>query len=341
MSKLFLSFSLLFILTISANAQYNLTQANYAVIGDTMYYSLADTTGQTPGAAGTGAAWNYAGLSRLGTSLLVTMRTPSTMTGGTGFPSSTIGYSDNGGGYEFHKVDATSAYQMGEKSRTNTLMTYSDSAKIFAFPFAYGDSIGDSVVGTYPDPFGGTVYRKGLVVTEYDGSGTLTTPFGTYPNAIRIHRIWTSRDSASIAAVIGDIIFDEYEWYSQGTTLPVMRNTFESTSINAGNPTIARSIIFFDSPPVSVIPNNFSSIATVSPNPSKGFSQLQFGLKNHERVSIILKDLNGKTIQTVLEGNLNSGENQVSLSTNGVAPGLYIIEINTQNQKQSLKWLLN
>lgn len=347
MYRIVFTLCLLIALTTGIKAQVTLDTAAYPHIGDTMFYSKADTVGHTPGAAGSSVTWNFAALNPNGNYLRAEGKAPGTVavSGGTVPASATIALADDGGGYRFQKVMNAGAYIVGEKSRLGTIVNYSDSAQIFSFPFAFSNSVTDSLYGLYGDGFGLTNFnRKGEVTTTYDGTGTLTTPYSTYNNAARIHRHWVIFDTATAAAVSGNLIFDEYEWYVSTSHLPVMRYTIENLTINSGGvpgtPSVTINIMYESTPPVGRNEELVVSSFSLFPNPAGTHATIRFTLDKNQACSYRLLDLNGKVMHESEEFNPGIGNHDLSINLDGVAKGVYLLNFSGGEQQQNHKLIV-
>ncbi len=106
--------------------------------------------------------------------------------------------------------------------------------------------------------------------------------------------------------------------------------------------------------PVSVLHNTFSSVITsvqledyvgdleLYPNPSTdGFSQLNMNIKNTvQNANIELIDLIGNKVQSIYNGRLNPSSIGYKIFTNGLAKGIYIVNINLDGINTSKKLIV-
>ena len=74
----------------------------------------------------------------------------------------------------------------------------------------------------------------------------------------------------------------------------------------------------------------------VYPNPATDRLTVEFSLPQAERVTVQLLDLTGKVLRQSTEEGID-GVNQVRLDLDGVAKGLYLLEVNTPNGKSVRK----
>jgi len=83
------------------------------------------------------------------------------------------------------------------------------------------------------------------------------------------------------------------------------------------------------------------SEVSVYPNPASESANVQMTLNGEEEVMIVIRDLAGKTIQTINAGKLTSGAHNISMNLEGVAQGMYTVTISagtsTITQKMIVK----
>ena len=63
------------------------------------------------------------------------------------------------------------------------------------------------------------------------------------------------------------------------------------------------------------------------PNPASENTNVSLTLNNKEEVTIVVRDLAGKTIQTINAGNLSSGAHNIEMNLEGMAQGMYTVTI--------------
>jgi len=66
---------------------------------------------------------------------------------------------------------------------------------------------------------------------------------------------------------------------------------------------------------------------TVYPNPASENANVQMTLNSEEEVVVVVRDLAGKTIQTVNAGKLTAGAHNITMDLEGVAQGMYTVTI--------------
>jgi uncharacterized delta-60 repeat protein len=70
-------------------------------------------------------------------------------------------------------------------------------------------------------------------------------------------------------------------------------------------------------------------VYTVFPNPFSENTVIQFFLQNNQFVKIEMYNVQGKKIKIIQEGNLVAGNHRVTLNSDGLVPGVYMLELKT------------
>jgi hypothetical protein len=70
-----------------------------------------------------------------------------------------------------------------------------------------------------------------------------------------------------------------------------------------------------------------ASDVTVYPNPAAETANVQMSLNGDENVVIVIRDLAGKTIQTINAGQLTVGAHNITMNLEGMAQGMYTVTI--------------
>lgn len=66
------------------------------------------------------------------------------------------------------------------------------------------------------------------------------------------------------------------------------------------------------------------------PNPAADFCEANFTLNQAEKVTINLLDMQGRTVSMLLDEKMESGKQELKISLEGLATGLYFLEMQTQ-----------
>lgn len=316
-------------------AQYTMSASDFPQSGDYQYFTKCDTTGITPGPNGTGQTWDFSGVVPQGAGVTVTYGAPASHPNGASFPGSNLVQSYIGF-YKFFNATTDSLELVGERSVANTPCPYVKKPSLYIYPMNFGYLHSDSATGTYADGFISSVDRKGTYTVEFDGSGTLITPFGTYNNVNRIATIGTFRDSSWTGAAESDVLLGRYEWYVQGNTKPRMILTYTSVSINGGPPQVGKDVWYADQN-IAITEGQANFRMTVSPNPASGQAKVAYHLPSSGEVSLTLMNAAGQTVRSLSKGLQAEGVNASLIDLHDLASGLYLLRLQVDGQAQTTR----
>lgn len=248
--------------------------------------------------------------------------------------------------FSFYKKNGTTSFNSEGLGLTMSGIpigaTYSDEDELYMFPLNYLDR--DSTTFNLSTPTNSLIpftYKKhGYRITQADGWGTITTPFGT-ANCLRVITTQFSIDTITINALpapLNKVGFPNYErkyqWLTLGDKIPY----FEITGTLIGSnftPTQYRykdRIRYF----VGLAEESSQIALSVFPNPSSSEISILIP-KNDESVTLTLTDLQGKIILTKVFSKNFEIINDYKLNVSSLSKGLYILTLSTSIQKQNLK----
>ena len=76
------------------------------------------------------------------------------------------------------------------------------------------------------------------------------------------------------------------------------------------------------------------------PNPFNHDTSIQFALPVDTRVNLIIRDLSGKHVRTIIDDHYEKGQHHVVFNANGLSPGVYFYQISADQFKNQRKMLL-
>lgn len=317
--------------------QFSMSASDLPQVGNSQYYTVCDTNGVDAGSAGTGQTWSYTALTPTGNTT-VTYGLPNSHPSGSNFPSATM-VQFTPAMYKFYAGNADSVVLEGERSIANTAVIYAEKPTLYVFPMTFGYLKSDSAKGTYPDGFISSVDRKGMYTVEFDGSGTLTTPYMTYNNVNRIKTVGVFRDSSWTGAAESDVVTLRYEWYQQGTTTPQMVINYTEVTINGGAPQRGKDVWYADNG-VGVNDPAATLSLTVSPNPASEFANVMYALPTAEAVRIEVLNTVGQVVRVAHEGMEAQGFNTHVMPLEGLSAGMYFVRVKAGELVQIEKFMV-
>ena len=220
--------------------------------------------------------------------------------------------------------------------------TYSDEDELYKFPLTYGNRDSTTFKLSTPSntliPF--TYKKQGYRITEADGWGTITTPYGT-ASCLRVVTTQYSLDTITISVLPAGFnkfgfpnYMRSYQWLTTGEKIPYLEVL---GNVVAGNftPTQVR---YRDKARVitGIQEETFSPVISVFPNPAVDELTI-ITSQEQELLSVEITDLQGKLVGKPFRLESNGPVSQYSINVSGIAKGLYILNVSGKTGRQSLK----
>lgn len=220
--------------------------------------------------------------------------------------------------------------------------TYSDEDELYKFPLAYGNRDSTTFKLSTPSntmiPF--TYKKQGYRITEADGWGTITTPYGT-ASCLRVVTTQYSMDTIFISALPAGFnkfgfpnYMRSYQWLTTGEKIPYLE---VSGNVVAGNFTPTQ-VKYRDQARVitGVREEAFHPVVAVFPNPAIDEITITT-VQQQEALLIEITDLQGKVVRQLVTEQGGGVADQHRISVSGIAKGLYILNVSGKSGRQSLK----
>lgn len=296
-------------LAINSFAQPTLTgtQLN-PVIGEVM--NLRNAAYTNHGTNGSNQTWDFSSMPTTASQTMTVI--PSTAQ----YPGTNQGHNAGGGNILYAIVDATQqAYKY--QNAGGVLISFTDPQKYLTLPLSSSTNTSDAFEATFTN--GGVFFtRAGSTNFEYVGYGTITTPYGTFPNSIKLHVTQSYTDTyTDFGGGVIDYEFDGYYWYAAGIHQPI----FSILSLSMDGDLFENSV-FFQSSSLE-ISENIAESSVLFPNPTT--NDLNFAIANiDEAIHLTVVDLNGSVVSNEVVSKVND---IYSISVQDLNPGIYFAEI--------------
>lgn len=219
--------------------------------------------------------------------------------------------------------------------------TYSDEDELYKFPLAYGNRDSTTFKLSTPTntmiPF--TYKKQGYRITEADGWGTITTPYGT-ASCLRVVTTQYSMDTITISALPAGFnkfgfpnYMRSYQWLTTSEKIPYLE---VMGNVVAGNFTPTQVRYRDRARVITAMPEEaFSTVVSVFPNPA--VDELTITTVQQEALLIEITDLQGKSVRQLnVEGRAPVDQHKINVA--GLAKGLYILNVSGKTGRQSLKF---
>ncbi|MBT2619869.1 T9SS type A sorting domain-containing protein [Chryseobacterium sp. ISL-6] len=313
-----LIFTSLILMGIGIAAQPTVTRLALDKINVTtnVYHADVSTGTLSPGPSGAGQTWNFS--SYVGTPVITTKIYPCPgQTNCSRFPTanrlSELVGSDT---YDYLLNSDAEATTIGNFSGMgNVTMTYSDPLINYKFPVNYLQEFTD----TYQFSTPGTT-ETGQQSFKVDGYGTVITPNGTFPNALRIKRIRNGSQASGGATF--NYVNESYQWVTESNG-PVLTVAFNTFTIN-GQTTTQPSLAYFTSSSTlsTVDLDSTKDEIVIYPNPATQSITIK---SNEDIKNINIISLDGKVVRKT--------PNHKIIDVANLPNGIYIVQGELKNGK--------
>lgn len=304
------------------NAQITITNVNMPVIGDTVRYSIAalNSVGDYT-STGANYVWHFDTLRIIGQGRRdFTNNTPYLMFFGPSkygekIRDTIISQNIPGYGqvtitdfYQFYKNTPSVFEVEGAGVKINNIPVpsfYSDKDELYFLPLSYGQRDSSTFKFSTPTttavPF---VYKKnGYRITEADGWGTITTPYGTF-NCLRVITTQYSKDTIIFNSTFGSIPYGfnnyqrSYQWLSNTEKIPILE---VSGNIGPTGNFVPSFVRFRDNYRVVSVEEyqQKNKYINVFPNPSDGNIKVENIFNSNIQISVY--SINGQNVFNTTE----------------------------------------
>jgi len=314
-----------------------LTQANAGwAPGATQLRYECDTVGFGPGNGGANLTWNYSGMTIKTNNLLqIPLVNPSTITGYTSFSGATVAQTYQGQNI-FYSYTSTQALQLGMNGSGLTIV-YSDPAKVMTFPTSYNTTFTDNFSSNYS--YSGISFtRTGSLTYTADGWGKLILPGKTFNSVLRIKIIQTIVDENSYYTT--NTTMESYLWYDGINKYPVLDMQI-GTSSNTMQPGLTSTVkaYYVNGAAIGINETNQQQPSwTIYPNPAANSSTIAIESSVNNGVLEIYNSLGSKVYSQNISNESNS---EISLNTQNLTNGIYIVSLKSDNQTWQKKLIIN
>lgn len=323
-----------------------ISNANFPTTGE-IWVEFEDTTGSNISvpAGGTGQIWNYGSSFNVGDTNAIQFRpvsdAPAYMNASTNFPGASFVVVDDlvDSSATFLKSNSTGMYFDGVYSEGTisepsvglyiSAIDYNPDRLIIPAPFSYNDTRTNNakfhIQFTYnvppTPPFLVDIDNYTIQDFVADGTGTLTTPMGTFNNVLRIKEYTYQLDSTDYSiALIPDTVNAHdtvitYSFVHANSHCLLMTVEIDALTMQTTNASYYDPIVLVGESDNSTIP------VTMYPNPAtEGF------YLNHIRnnSSIAIFDVSGKLVKSE---NLAGMERNIKVDTADMPAGFYFLSI--------------
>lgn len=306
-------------LSIGVHAQPTLTFAtNAPVIGS--QYTLNYGNYVASGDGGAMQNWDLSALTIDSTDVLQ-MVAPSSTPNGSQFPGATAAELSSAV-ITYYQVNANGIHFAGSDDGTSVIVN-TPMPKYLAFPCTMGSSWSFPHEAEF-EYDGDPVFRSGTVSGEADGYGTLTMPWGTVTNVLRIHLVNEMQDSLSLFTM--DYTYDSYLYYVAGQAHPIAELVNATIDFGFGAPEVVQFSRWTGEITTGITaPLSEGNELTIYPNPATDVVNVVMPEDLGMSASATVTDAAGRTVHQ--ERIVLTGGRIVQLALQHLVRGLYVLAI--------------
>lgn len=264
-----------------------------------------------------------------------TIPTPPTGTGGSSMFSITDAYDFIQRNFDNQYAIVGNAFKLNDVPSPNA---FNGKDVIYEFPLEFQDNFSSASNYEIHIPSFVDYYHRQVRSNEVDGWGKLYTPYGEWPQVLRVKSTIVGVDS--IIFLQGPIPFPftlpstitEYKWLAKNIGVPVLQITTRASSGfgGGGGQTTVSEVNYIDSMPPGNFQIDHTGIHTldnqgffVFPNPAQ--NKLTLVCKTSNIGLVQIKDLQGRV---VLETTAN--QNEIQLNTSSLQAGMYTLSFHNK-----------
>ncbi|MCB9305329.1 MAG: T9SS type A sorting domain-containing protein [Lewinellaceae bacterium] len=337
-------------------AQPLLSPSDLYSIGDVIFLQDADTAGVNPGNGGANLTWDFSNLQPLNgmDAVKYTYLAPASTPYSSTFPGANLAV----------KIDFDTimyGYAIKEPNqytflgiKNAFLVQYYTNPDVQLKPLSYNGSFQEDFAN-YTDSGSGVIfYAEGSRTTTYDGYGTLITPSGTFPNAIRIKAVSSQVDSAEFddVKIINNTDITTYDWFvpnQPGVALTVYYTHTISSTFFPGFPPFVTDFgvvksVNYTSDFTTGVNDQRDRLAGIQvqisgANPVSDLLSLQITADaGRDDLQMLIADAGGRVLESrVLP--ISGGQNRIDLPVSHFQSGTYVVTLTDGRGVQTLRWI--
>jgi hypothetical protein len=305
-----------------------------------------EQTSFDPGPAGANQSWDMSQIPAKGQPIVWTALEPSQTPWTADFPAATHAFhfpQDSMEGTLYYHYDGNQLNLLGTINTLSTslfqdTLVYDFNANPqleMAFPMSYQDQVKDTAMGSAVISFGGnsiTVDRTIYRTIRADGYGDLTTPYSSYSNVLRVI-IDENVEDRTFGQVVTRQVNRRFYWYSPNEKYLLLQMDSLAVVPTAGPTTVSFNMFYRSGEVTTSIDNNIASDISLKayPNPADEQLNISLNLPHSAKIKIEILDLQGRLIRS----QHTQGMNNISLNTADIAPGIFLLVVQTSEGKAS------
>lgn len=279
---------------------------------------------------GANSNWNFSSIPTGGASSTGAYISPAGQAGVSNFPTANMAQiSESSGGNQgvaYFQRDNNGLGLVGLytfQQGNEIVIKYNSRLELYRAPFTFNSNYNAPITGV-TETSGLSFPRNGTQSMVCDGYGTLTTPFGTFNDILRIKILQDYSDD--IFGTEFDYLADITVWLRVSTGEFILTHTSftaqgqTSLSANLSSVTVGVEELFG------------SDDLKIFPQPANDLLNLTIQSDKSQQVTLSISDLTGKKVINNTNLQLMSGEQTHNLDLSLLPSGLYLLSLNSGNK---------
>lgn len=342
--------TIIIILSVSNSfSQLTLTSQYNPVPGDIDSYAICDTANISQGPAGANQVWSFLNLVKIDTSDVHFVTSSSTPYSAQ-FTTSNLASTNNNSSYNYFTTSAVNILFNGNGA-PGMVVSYTNPQLFMQYPFSYNTNFTDNFGCNYISN-GTLTVRTGSTTVTGDAWGTINLPIGSFTNALRVKYIITTKDSSNPGTPVVFITSNtSYVWFVPGRKYPVFEIVYSTLTFNGVLFASSKTINYNSrSTPIGIqqisgeVPQDFS-LSQNYPNPFNPSTKIKFEIPAEsiiqtDMVSLIIYDILGKQIKTLVDQQLSPGTYEVDFEGSRLPSGTYFYRLTAGGYTKTKKLTL-
>lgn len=275
-----------------------------------------------PGNSGSNITWNFANATDDSTEV-VSYVPPQSTANFASFSTSTAAQPTGSGNYTYFKCNSSGIELMGVTAGAD-LLVYQNSERIMGYPCSFNSQWVDAFSANFTIS-GFTIDRSGTITGNADGFGSVTMPYGTVNNILRVKTTEVYSDVTPFGNI--DYDFETWFYYRPGVHSPVV-SVRDYVITTLGSPQTVQTADWLDQSAVGVEDMLRYAIGVdVFPNPARDNVSVVFGADGAQGLRLDLIDAAGRVVMRQDLGRRGAGIQRQDIDISALAPGLYNVHI--------------
>ena len=326
-------------------------------IGDVVTFYEADTTNVHQGNAGPNQNWDFSTVQPFpgitGTQYFYVAPSSTPLLYSANFPAANFAIKIDADTAIYSYFDKTSNQFAYLGAQSEAYLQKCPNTDIQLKPLNYNNSFTDDFTNSTDAGTGFVFYGKGSRTFTYDAYGTLKTPAGTFPNAMRIKGVSTQTDSVDfgVGQIINRYEITVYDWVAANQPgvlmavyytriiseyrYPGLDTLFEDTGIlKSANYISNFTVGAFDRP------DELTGVSLELAGANPAIDELAVRItadESNENLQLMLTNIGGRVVETRALA-VAAGENRMVLPVGHLSAGAYLLTLTDGKALKTLNW---